>query len=88
MKEKQVWNILHLTTGVYMYILDHDSNIYTQNFKNKSEAYWKLIGAINNYNGNLAYYTKVKSERAEHLSNYKPIFYSEFEILTTKPLGK
>lgn len=75
-KEKLVWNILRLTSSEYVHIYNYNIEVYTQNFKNKSEAYWVLINAINDYNEDLNYYIR----------NYKPVSYIEFELIKTNPI--
>lgn len=84
-KEKLVWNILRLTTGSYIYIYDRDNNRFLINFKNKNEAYWALITAINKYNDNIEWYKENTVQQAYDFSFYNLIDYSEFEIIKTKP---
>ena len=84
MKEKVVWNILRLTTGSYMYI--YADGIYTCNFESKEKAYEALIKAIQKYNCNIEEYKEYNIKRAYEFSNYRPIEYSDFELVETFPI--
>jgi hypothetical protein len=69
-----------------MRIYNYNIEVYTQNFKSKSEAYWVLINAINDYNEDLDYYIRTEHKRCEQFSNYKPVSYIEFELIKTNPI--
>ena len=87
-RKKIIWNILRLTTGNYVYICNEGDSRAYKDFKTKSEAYWAIIQAINQYNKYLDYFIKIGSKEAKEFSNYKPIDYSEFELIRTPPLQK
>lgn len=75
-----MYKILHIPTGTFIYILSTDLYETKNTFKTKSEAYWRLIYAINTYNENLEHYKKIAPEEIDYYSQGTEITYSEFQI--------